>query len=190
MRKTLRQACAALLLAISVLAAPACGVRIDPNATPQQVEQAQLRDLQRMAGIVERVGYLVLSLQNTEIALHRLGRISPGTHESVQTYLKLSAEFVISELESAKDAAKSPLERRHSIMRALKFVDNLQTGLIDKIPDEDVKAKLQPYIMSIQTLLTVWQLMAAGGAPSDSPQLSLAQWELWADHVVASEVIH
>jgi hypothetical protein len=150
----MRQTCAAVLLAISVsITAPACGVRIDPNATPQQVEQAQLRDLQRVAQVVERVGNLVLALQNTEIALHRAGRISQGTHESIQTYLKLSAQFVIDELEGAKDTTKSPLERRHSVMRALKFVDNLQTGLIDKIPDEDVKGRLSLFVLSIQTIL-------------------------------------
>lgn len=154
MHKNLRQACAALLLAISVsLSVPACGARIDPNATPQQVEQAQLRDLQRLAQVVERVGNLVLALQNTEIALHRAGRIPQGTHESIQTYLKLSAQFVIDELEGAKDTTKSPLERRHGIMRALKFVDNLQAGLIDKIPDEDVKGRLSLFVLSIQTIL-------------------------------------
>lgn len=170
---------AAVLLACLVV--PACGVRIAPNATPQQIEQAQLRDLQRMAGVVERVGYLVLSLQQTEIALHRLGRISQATHDSVQTYLKLTAEFVIAELESAKDAAKSPLERRHAVMRALKFVDNLQTGLIDKIPDEDAKARLNGYVMSIQTLLTVWQLLADGGDFPLSPMVQSAARVAWAE---------
>jgi hypothetical protein len=161
MRKKLRQACAALLLAISVsLCAPACGARIDPNATPQQVEQAQLRDLQRTAGVVERVGYFVKGLQDAEISFHRMGRIPQGTHDLVQGYLKITAEYVIDELESAKDAAKSPLERRNAVMRALKFVDGLQTGLIDKIPDEDVRTKLGVYISFVQTLLTAWQLLA------------------------------
>jgi hypothetical protein len=152
-RKTARQACASVVLLCCLAIAPACGARIDPNATPQQVEQAQLRDLQRLAQVVERVGNLVLALQNTEIALHRAGRIPQGTHESIQTYLKLSAQFVIDELEGAKDATKSPLERRHGIMRALKFVDNMQTGLIDKIPDEDVKGRLSLFVLSIQTIL-------------------------------------
>jgi hypothetical protein len=151
--KIARQACASVVLLWCLAVVPACGARIDPNATPQQVEQAQLRDLQRLAQVVERVGNLVLALQNTEIALHRAGRISQGTHESIQTYLKLSAQFVIDELEGAKDTTKSPLERRHSVMRALKFVDNLQTGLIDKIPDEDVKGRLSLFVLSIQTIL-------------------------------------
>lgn len=161
MSKTARQTCAALLLAISVsLVVPACGARIDPNLTVQQQEQAQLRDLQRVAQVVERVGNLMVALQSAEIALHRTGRISQGTHESIQMYLKLSAEYVISELEGAKDTTKSPLERRHGIMRALKFVDNLQTGLIDKIPDEDAKTRLGLFVLSIQTILIAWTLVA------------------------------
>lgn len=153
MFKTAHQACASVVLLCCLVAAPACVTRIDPNATPQQMEQAQLRDLQRVAQVVERVGNLVVALQGAEIALHRAGRISQGTHESIQMYLKLSAEYVISELEGAKDTTKSPLERRHGIMRALKFVDNLQTGLIDKIPDEDVKGRLSLFVLSIQTIL-------------------------------------
>jgi hypothetical protein len=155
----MRQASAAVLLAITVLVAPACGVRVDPNLTPQQQEQVQLRDLQRTAQVVERVGNLVVALQQAEIALHRAGRIPQGTHESVQTYLQLSAQFVIDELEGAKDTTKSPLERRHGIMRALKFVDGLQAGIIDKIPDEDVKGRLSLFVLSIQTILLTWTLV-------------------------------
>jgi len=160
LRKTARQACAAVLLAITVaISAPACGARIDPNATPQQVAQAQLHNLQRVANVVERVGILVKSLQDTEIALFRAGRIPQGTHESIQTYLKISAEFVIAELEGAKDTTKSPLERRNGIMRALKFVDGLQTGIIDKIPDEDVRGRLGLFVLSIQTILITVSLV-------------------------------
>lgn len=160
MRNQLRQTCAAFLLAISVsIGVPACGARIDPNATPQQVEQAQLRDLQRIAQVTERVGVLVKSLQDVEISLHRAGRVSQGTHESIQTYLRISAQFVIDELEGAKDTTKSPLERRHGILRALKFIDGLQTQIIDKIPDEDVKGRLSLFVFSIQTLLVTWQMV-------------------------------
>lgn len=160
MRSKLRQACAAVVLLWCLVSVPACGVRIDPNATPQQVEQAQLRDLQRVAQVVERVGNLVLALQNAEIALFKAGRISQGTHESIQTYLKISAEFVIAELEGAKDTTKSPLERRHGVMRALRFIDNLQSGIIDKIPDEDARARLGLFVLSIQTILITWQMVA------------------------------
>jgi hypothetical protein len=160
MFKRMRQASAAVLLAVTVLVAPACVTRIDPNLTVQQQEQAQLRDLQRVAQVVERVGNLVVALQGAEISLHRAGRISQGTHESIQMYLKLSAEYVISELEGAKDTTKSPMERRHGIMRALKFVDNLQTGLVDKIPDEDAKTRLGLFVLSIQTILIAWTLVA------------------------------
>jgi hypothetical protein len=161
MFKTARQTCAALLLAISVsLSAPACGARIDPNATPQQQQQQALLAIERGANVVERVGYFVKGLQDAEISFHRLGRIPQATHEVVQGYLKITAEFVLDELKAAKDATKSPLERRNAVMRALKFVDGLQTGLIDKIPDEDVRSKLGIYISFVQTLLTAWQLMA------------------------------
>lgn len=155
----MRQACTAVLLAIAVLVAPACGARIDPNLTPQQQEQVQLRDLQRVAQVVERVGNLVVALQQAEIALHRAGRIPQGTHESIQTYLQLSAQFVIDELEGAKDTTKTPLERRHGVMRALKFVDGLQTGIIDKIPDEDVRGRLGLFVLSIQTVLVTWSMV-------------------------------
>ena len=157
----MRQACAAVLLAILLVSAPACGVRIDPNLTIQQQEQAQLRDLQRVAQVTERVGILVKSLQDVEISLHRAGRISQGTHESVQTYLRLSAQFVIDELEGAKDQTKSPLERRHGIMRALKFVDGLQTQIIDEIPDDDAKGRLSLFVLSIQTILVTWSMVSA-----------------------------
>jgi hypothetical protein len=160
MRKNLRQTCAALLLAIVSLSAPACGARIDPNATPQQQQQQALLAIERGANVVERVGYFVKGLQDAEISFHRLGRIPQATHEVVQGYLKITAEFVLDELKAAKDATKSPLERRNAVMRALKFVDGLQTGLIDKIPDEDVRSKLGIYISFVQTLLTAWQLMA------------------------------
>jgi hypothetical protein len=155
----MRQASAAVLLAITVLVAPACGARIDPNLTPQQQEQVQLRDLQRVAQVVERVGNLVVALQQAEIALHRSGRIPQGTHESIQTYLQLSAQFVIDELEGAKDTTKTPLERRHGVMRALKFVDGLQTGIIDKIPDEDVRGRLGLFVLSIQTVLVTLSMV-------------------------------
>jgi hypothetical protein len=155
----MRQASAAVLLAITVLVAPACGARIDPNLTPQQQEQVQLRDLQRVAQVTERVGILVKSLQDVEISLFKSGRISQGTHESVQTYLRISAQFVIDELEGAKDATKSPLERRNGVLRALKFVDGLQTQIIDKIPDEDVKGRLSLFVFSVQTLLITWQMV-------------------------------
>jgi hypothetical protein len=161
MSKTARQACASVVLLWCLATVPACGVRIDPNATPQQQEQAALRDLQRGASVVERVGYFVKGLQDAEISFHRAGRIPQATHEVVQSYLKITAEYVIDELEAAKDQAKSPLERRNSIMRALKFVDGLQAGLIDKIPDEDVRTKLGVYLSFVQTLLTAWQLLAS-----------------------------
>jgi hypothetical protein len=160
MFKTARQTCAALLLAIVSLSAPACGARIDPNATPAQQAQQALLAIERGANVVERVGYFVKGLQDAEIGFHRAGRIPQATHEIVQSYLKLTAQYVIDELEAAKDATKSPLERRHAVMRALKFVDGLQTGLIDKIPDEDVRTKLGIYISFVQTLLTAWQLMS------------------------------
>jgi hypothetical protein len=160
MRKNLRQTCAALLLAIVSLSAPACGARIDPNATPAQQAQQALLAIERGANVVERVGYFVKGLQDAEIGFHRAGRIPQATHEIVQSYLKLTAQYVIDELEAAKDATKSPLERRHAVMRALKFVDGLQTGLIDNIPDEDVRTKLGIYISFVQTLLTAWQLMS------------------------------
>lgn len=160
-QKTLRQTCAAVLVAVSLsLGVPACGARIDPNATPQQQEQQALLAIERGANVVERVGYFVKGLQDAEIGFHRMGRIPQATHDIVQSYLKLTAQYIIDELESAKDATKSPLERRHAVMRALKFVDGLQTGLIDKIPDEDVRAKLGVYISFVQTLLTAWQLLA------------------------------
>jgi hypothetical protein len=159
MSKTTRQACASVVLLWCVVAS-ACGVKVDPKLTPQQQEQAALRDIQRGASVVERVGYFVKGLQDSEIAFHRAGRIPQATHEVVQSYLKITAQYVIDELESAKDQAKSPLERRNSIMRALKFVDGLQSGLIDKIPDEDVRTRLGVYVSFVQTLLTAWQLLA------------------------------
>lgn len=159
MRKRMRQAAAAVVLSIAVLVAPACVARVDPNLTPQQQEQVQLRDLQRIAQVVERVGHLVVALQQAEIALHRAGRIPQGTHESIQTYLQLSAQFVIDELEGAKDTTKTPLERRHGVMRALKFVDGLQTGIIDKIPDEDARVRLGLFVLSMQTILMTWTMV-------------------------------
>jgi hypothetical protein len=159
-RKTARQACASVVLLWCLATVPACGVRIDPNATPQQVEQANLRALERTAGVVERVGYFVKGLQDAEIGFHRMGRIPQATHDMVQSYLKITAEFVIDELEAAKDATKTALERRHSVMRALKFIDGLQAGLIDKIVDEGVRERLSTYVASIQILLTAWQLVA------------------------------
>lgn len=160
MQTKLRQACAAVVLLWCLALAPACGARIDPNATPQQQAQQALLAIERGANVVERVGYFVKGLQDAEIAFYRAGRIPQATHEIVQSYLKLTAQYVIDELEAAKDATKSPLERRNAVMRALKFVDGLQTGLIDRIPDEDVRTKLSVYISFVQTLLTAWQLMA------------------------------
>jgi hypothetical protein len=154
----MRQTRAAVLLAI-VLVAPACVTRIDPNRTPQQQEQVRLRELQRAAQMTERVGVAVLSLQNVEIALANAGRIPRETHIAIQTYLKLSAEFVLSELEAAKDQTKSPLERQHGLMRALKFIDGLQTNIIDKLPDPQARTELGLVVLTIQMLLLTTQLM-------------------------------
>jgi hypothetical protein len=134
----MRQTRAAVLLAITLLVAPACA-RIAPNLSPQQQEQAQLRELQRVAQVTERVGVAVASLQQVEIALVNAGRIPRETHIAIQTYLKLSAEFVLSELETAKDQARSPLERRNGLMRALKFIDGLQVNVIDKITESSAR---------------------------------------------------
>lgn len=160
MQKTARQACASVVLLWCLVVVPACGARIDPNATPQQQAQAELRDIQRSALIVERVGDLVKSLQDTEILLANAGRVPSDTHVAIQTYLKLSAEYVLSELESAKDDAKSPLERRHGIMRALKFIGGLQKNVIEKIPDASARTELGMIAMAISTLLLTMQLVA------------------------------
>jgi hypothetical protein len=152
----MRQTRAAVLLAI-LLVAPACVTRIDPKLTPQQQEQAQLRQLQRTAQMTERIGVAVASLQQVEITLANAGRIPRETHVAIQTYLKLSAEFVLSELETAKDQTKSPLERQHGLMRALKFIDGLQTNIIDKLPDPQTRTELGLAVLAIQMLLLTMQ---------------------------------
>jgi hypothetical protein len=154
---SMRQTRAAVLLAI-VLVVPACA-RIDPNLSPQQQEQAQLRELQRVAQVTERVGVAVASLQNVEIALANAGRIPRETHIAIQTYLKLSAEFVLSELETAKDQTKSPLERRHGLMRALKFIDGLQVNVIDKIPESSARTELGLAVLTIQMILLTMSMV-------------------------------
>lgn len=154
----MRQTRAAVLLAIS-LVAPACVTRVDPTATPQQQEQARLHDLQRVARVTERVGVVLLSLQNLEIAMFQAGRIPRYTHIEAQTYFKVTAQFVIEALDRAKDLTKPVEERRNGILEALKMIDGIQTNVIDRIPDQDVRGRLSLVVLSIQTILITWQMV-------------------------------
>lgn len=154
----MRQARAAVLLAV-VLVAPACAGRINPNLTPQQQEQEQLRDLQRTARVTERIGQTLLTLQNLEIAMHQQGRIPRDTHIEAQTYFKLTAQFVIDALERAKDVSKPAADRRSGILDALKRIDEIQTGVLDRIPDQDVRSRLGLVLMTITTLLMTWSMV-------------------------------
>jgi hypothetical protein len=148
---------AAVVLALVL--ASACGMRLPPNATPQQIEQAHLRELQRVAQVTERVGVLVQSLQAVEIAMSNAGRVPRETHIAIQTYLKLSASFVIASLETAKDQTKPIEERRNGILQALKLIDGFQSEIVAKIPDEGVRTQLGMIVLSIQTLLLTWSLV-------------------------------
>jgi hypothetical protein len=155
----LRQSSRASMVLLVCLLAPACGLLPDGNLTPQQQEQANLRSLQRVAQVTERVGVLVASLQQVEIALHNAGRVPNETHIAIQTYLKLSAGFVVASLETAKDQTKPAAERRDGILAALKLIDGFQTEIVAKIPDEGARTQLGMIVLSIQTILTTWALV-------------------------------
>jgi hypothetical protein len=162
----MRQAGTAVLLSITLLVAPACGVRmapcLNPSLTPaqqaHQIEVSRLREIQRGADITKRVGELMVSLSKTEIAFHAAGRIPTNTHHAIQGYFEFAAEGVLEALDVAKDATQ-PIETRMSALeRGLRIVGGLRTKVIDRLPEGDVKLTLGLALATAEALLFTWNV--------------------------------
>lgn len=164
-----RQIPAVILTGILLATCAACAAAPGPNVTPTQAEQAQLRELARVATVSERVGALVESLQTTEIALHSFGKITREDHRVVQLSLKIAAETVIDALERLKDLTQTEATRRQWIGIARRAVERLINEGIVPIADPSARIELRLLATAISSILLSLELMA-----DTSPALEVA----------------
>jgi hypothetical protein len=156
-----------LLLASASLTA--CGGNASPALTPEQAQQARLRDLARVATVTQRVGTLVESLQTAEIAFHQAGRVTREDHRVIQLSLKITADTVLQALEQLKDFTQPEVNRRQWIAAAIVAVQRLIGDGLRPILDDGARMELQLLASSITAILISLELTVSV-TPAPTPQ--------------------